>query len=136
MKPTKTSVHHYFHIERDPNWPDLPWPSWKFETKKMFRPMTMSFKIHVEDGKLDVSNPILSGPRILSSGALGVDVSENYFTTEKRCPPFILALIDEAKRCIVSADEPKPTVEIDEAFARLKLVEERYRAEFPGGRLG
>lgn len=100
MKPTKTATTHYFRIERDPEWPDLPWPSWKPETKKMMRPELLTFNISIVDGKQSISTPRVTGPRILSSGALGAMVDDTYFTYMKSTPPFITHLVDDAMRSV------------------------------------
>lgn len=101
MKPSKTVTTHYFRIERDPAWPDLPWPSWKPETKKVMRPELLTFDISTEDGQQHISPPHVTGPRILGTGALGAPVDDTYyFTYQSSTPPFITHLIDEAKRYV------------------------------------
>ena len=99
MKPTKSVTTHYFRIERLPEWPDLPWPEWKPETKKMMRPMSLGFNITVEDGNVNITSPYVYGQRILSSGELGANVTAQYILFSS-IPPFIKHLIDDAKRCI------------------------------------
>jgi|ERR1039458_957456 hypothetical protein len=100
MKPVKTQTIHYFRVERLPEWPDLPWPSWKPDTKKMMRPELVTFNISIEDGVEDVSTPHVTGPRILGTGALGVPVDDTYYSYTKNVPLFITNLVDDAKRCI------------------------------------
>lgn len=72
-----------FEADRDSAWPDkLPWPEWKPETDKYYRPDLMTFTVswtHGERAPSVASYVNIIGYRILKSGNTGSDVKCSYY---------------------------------------------------------
>jgi hypothetical protein len=79
----QTAYHMYFQATREDSWPvELPWPEWKPNTDKKYRPDRLNFTITWTDGLTKPRIPTLiyvQGPRILLSGKMGSEVQCSYY---------------------------------------------------------
>lgn len=99
------SVH--FLFERDDTWPaSLPWPEWKPETDKAFRPEVLQFNIQWLKGT-DPKKPQMIdafGPRLNKNGP-GVKVKCIYYSNSHLPEKFAQYVEDALEQVIVYASQ-------------------------------
>jgi hypothetical protein len=114
------SINHtiHFQADRDDTWPEsLPWPEWKPETDKSYRPERFTFVIgwtHDENPPRVPNFVNVFGTRILKSGKTGSEVSCSYYGDGINGLP--KAMHDLLHSGLLVASEAKDSYEQDEDY--------------------